>query len=264
MVQKMRVGLALQPIATAIFANSPFTEGKPNGFKSVRAEIWRDVDNNRAGMLPFAFEEGFGFERYVDYALDVPMYFVYRKGVYHDVTGRSFRDFLDGKLEGFEGERPTIDDWADHLSTIFPEVRLKQFLEMRGTDGGAWHQVCALPALWTGLLYDQGALDQASALIAEWTAEQRQQVRDDVPRLGLDAEVAGRTVQDVAKDMLAIARKGLVARASNDELGVDERQFLVGLERIVETGRTPADNLLAQYHAAWKEEINPVFEYGAF
>ncbi len=153
MVKKFRVGLALQPVATALFANSPFTEGKPNGYKSFRSHIWEDTDPARTGMLPFVFEDGFGYERYCDYALDVPMYFVFRDGHYIDVAGQSFRDFLDGKLPALPGEKPTIADWTDHLSTAFPEVRLKSFLEMRGADGGRWGRICALPALWVGLLY---------------------------------------------------------------------------------------------------------------
>src|SRR5690606_35476071 len=140
--------LALQPIATAIFASSPITEGKPNGYESMRSVVWRDTDSRRTGMLPFVFEDGMGYERYVDYALDVPMYFVYRDGRYIDVAGASFRDFLSGELAAMPGERPTVDDWSDHLTTLFPEVRLKRFLEMRGADAGRWRRICALPAFW--------------------------------------------------------------------------------------------------------------------
>ena len=185
MVQKFRVSLALQPIATAIFACSPFTEGKPNGFLSARSEVWRDTDKRRTGMLPFVFEPGMSFERYADYALDVPMYFVYRDGRYIDAAGASFRDFLAGKLAQLPGERPTLDDWSDHLTTLFPEVRMKRFLEMRGADGGRWRRICALPAFWVGLLYDQTSLDAAWDLVKDWTAEERQALRDAVPRTAL-------------------------------------------------------------------------------
>src|SRR5437868_180710 len=187
MAKKFRVGLALQPLATALFANSPFTEGRPNGFLSYRSHIWSDTDPHRTGMLPFVFEDGFGYERYLDYALDVPMYFVYRDGAYLDAAGLSFRDFLEGKLPILPGEKPKISDFVDHLSTAFPEVRLKSFLEMRGADGGPWNKICALPALWVGLLYEQGALDAAWDEVKPWTIEERQRLRDDVPKLGLAA-----------------------------------------------------------------------------
>eukprot|EP01037_Dinobryon_pediforme_P009586 gene9586-9663_t len=212
MVKKLRVSLALQPLATALFANSPFTEGKPNGLLSARSEIWRDTDNNRSGMMPFAFEDGMGFERYVDYALDVPMYFVKRGDVYHDVAGANFRDLLAGKLQQLPGETARISDWANHLSTIFPEVRLKRYLEMRGADGGPTSRLCALPALFVGLLYDQNALDAAWDLVRNWTTEQRQTLRDDVPRLGLQATIAGRSLQDVGRDVVELARSGLATR----------------------------------------------------
>ncbi|MEL7543497.1 MAG: glutamate--cysteine ligase [Pseudomonadota bacterium] len=260
MVQKLRVSLALQPIATALFANSPFTEGAPNGFLSVRSEVWRDVDNQRAGMLPFVFEDGMSFERYVDYALDVPMYFLYRDGQYIDVSGQSFRDFLDGKLAALPGEIPSDDDWGDHLSTIFPEVRMKKFLEMRGADGGPWQRICALPAFWVGLLYDQAALDTAWDLVKDWTAEERQALRDDVPKHGLATPFRGGTMQNVAREVLAIASDGLKRRAIDDGLGGDERIYLRDLERFVEDGKTSADVLLEHFHGEWGGEITPVFE----
>src|ERR1041384_5725905 len=206
MVAKLRVGLALQPVATALFANSPFTDGKPNGFQSFRTEMWRDTDPDRTGLLPFAFEQGMGFERYVDYALDVPMYFVYRDGHYIDVAGASFRDFMAGRLKGFEGQRPTIDDWSDHLTTLFPEVRLKRFLEMRGADGGRWRRICALPAFWAGLLYDQTALDAAWDLVKDWSSEDRQALRDAVPRTALSTPVRNTTVLEIARQALAISK----------------------------------------------------------
>ncbi len=259
MVKKMRVSLALQPVVTAIFANSPFADGKPTGFLSYRSEVWRHTDPDRTGMLPFAFEEGFGFEAYVDYVLDVPMYFVYRDGRYVDVAGASFRDFLAGRLEALPGERPTLDDWADHLSTAFPEVRLKRYLEMRGADGGPWRKLCALPALWTGLLYDGAALDAAWALVKDWSAEERQGLRDRVPRTALKTPFRGGTVQDIARDVVAIALDGLKARGREDSLCSDERQYLAGVQRIVESGRTPAEALLERYETDWQGDIDRIF-----
>jgi len=260
MVKKLRVGLALQPIATALFANSPFTEGKPNGFVSFRSEVWRDVDNQRAGMLPFVFEDGMSFERYVDYALDVPMYFLYRDGDYVDVAGQSFRDFMNGKLPALPGELPHEDDWADHLSTIFPEVRMKKFLEMRGADGGPWQRICSLPAFWVGLFYDDAALDAAWALVKDWSDNERQALRDDVPKHGLAAPFRNGTVRDIARDVLAIAADGLKARGRLDSLGSDERIYLDDLNRFVSDGQTSADILLEHYHGEWGGNIAPVFE----
>ncbi|MGC1712725.1 MAG: glutamate--cysteine ligase, partial [Methyloceanibacter sp.] len=226
MVKKLRVGLALQSTATALFANSPFTKGRPNGYQSYRAEIWRDTDPDRSGLLPFAFEPGMGFERYVDYALDVPMYFVYRDERYIDVAGASFRDFLDGNLAALPGVKPTIDDWADHLTTLFPDVRLKRFLEMRGADAGSFRELGALPALWTGLLYDSGALDEAYALIADWSQQERQALRDAVPQLGLATPFRGRKLIDVAREVVTISLGGLRRRARPDLGGEDERKAL--------------------------------------
>ncbi|MGQ3674001.1 glutamate--cysteine ligase [Xanthobacter sp. TB0139] len=264
MVQKMRVGLALQPIATALFANSPFTEGKPNGFLSFRSEIWKDTDAARTGMLPFAFEDGFGFERYVDYALEVPMYFVKRGDQYLDVTGSSFRDLLEGKHPALPGQRATLSDWVNHLSTIFPEVRLKRFLEMRGADTGPWAELCALPALWTGLLYDRQSLDAAWELVKEWGDEERQQMRDNVPRLGFSASIAGRKVREVAADVLKLAREGLSRRAKLDALGRDEGHFLAPLEQAVVNGRSPAELLLEHYQGQWNGSVEPLFETLAY
>ncbi len=264
MVQKLRVSLALQPIATALFANSPFTEGRPNGFLTFRSEIWRDTDNARSGMLPFAFEDGMGFERYVDYALDVPMYFIKRGDAYIDVAGSSFRDLLAGRHPAVPGETATLADWINHLSTIFPEVRLKRYLEMRGADAGPWAKLCALPALWVGLLYDRQSLDAAWQLAKDWTAEERQTLRDEVPRLGLKATIGGRTVQDIARDLLALSRAGLVRRRQLDSQGRDETRFLAPLEEVVATGRTPADDLLSRYHGAWQGSVEPVFEELAY
>ncbi|WP_029349626.1 glutamate--cysteine ligase [Bosea sp. 117] len=264
MVKKLRVGLALQPVATALFANSPFTEGKPNGYLSYRSEIWRDTDNNRAGMLPFAFEDGMGFERYVDYALDVPMYFIKRGDTYIDVAGSSFRDLLAGRHPALPGERPVISDWANHLSTIFPEVRLKRYLEMRGADGGPWAQLCALPALWTGLYYDAASLDAAWDLVKGWSAAERQALRDAVPTQALDARIAGRSVREIAGDVLAIARAGLLRRDIRDSQGRDETRFLRPLDECVASGLTPAQKLLARYEGEWHRSVEPVFEEDAY
>jgi glutamate--cysteine ligase len=264
MVKKLRVSLALQPIATALFANSPFTEARPNGFLSLRSEVWRDTDPDRTGMLPFAFEDGFGFERYVDYTLDVPMYFVYRDGTYHDVAGASFREFMGDGLPQLPGVKPMLQDWSDHLTTIFPEVRLKRYLEMRGADSGQWRRLCALPAFWVGLLYDDVALDGAWELVKSWSAQDRQALRDAVPRLALGAEIAGRSARDVAGDALALARQGLERRESLGCRGRSEAQFLDPLDEIVATGRTQAEELLALYEGPWQRDITRVFRDFAF
>ncbi len=261
MVAKFRASLALQPVATALFAASPFWEGKVNGWQSWRARIWRDLDPARTGMLPFVFEEGMGFERYVDYALDVPMYFVYRDGRYIDALGMSFRDFLDGRLPALPGEKPTLSDWADHLTTIFPEVRIKKFMEMRGADGGPWRKICALPALWVGLLYDGPSLAAAWDLCKGWTAEERETLRHDAARYGLRAEIGGRSLHDLARDVVAIAREGLAARARPGAGGAvpDETHFLNALEEIVASGETASDEMLARYRGAWGESLAPIY-----
>jgi glutamate--cysteine ligase len=264
MVAKFRVSLALQPIVTAIFANSPFTEGKPNGFLSARANVWTDTDPDRTGMLNFVFEDGFGFETYARYALDVPMYFVKRDGRYIDVAGRSFRDFMEGRLAEVPGERATIKDWVDHTSTIFPEVRLKQYLEMRGADAGPWTRLCGLPALWAGILYDPAAQAAAWDLCKDWSTEQRAALRGDAARLGLKATVAGRSVQDVAKDLLAIAHQGLKRRNRLSAGMVDETNYLGELEDIADSGLTAADRLLELYHGPWGGDVSPVFEAFAY
>lgn len=264
MVKKLRVSLALQPIATAIFANSPFTDGKPNGFLSMRSEIWRDTDKDRTGMMAFAFEDGFGYERYVEWALDVPMYFVKRDETYHDVAGASFRDLLAGKLAQLPGERAVRSDWANHVSTLFPEVRLKRYLEMRGADVGNLEHIVALSAFWTGLLYDETALDDAWELVKKWTAEQREQLRADVPKLALKATVAGRPVQDIARDALALSREGLKRRAYRDGAGQDETKHLAYAEEIVFSGRTQAERLLERYHGTWNGSVMPAFRECVF
>lgn len=270
MVQKLRVSLALQPVATALFANSPFAEGKPNGFKSMRGEVWRDTDNARAGNLPFAFEPGMGYERYVDYALDVPMYFIYRDGHYIDVAGASFRDFMAGRLAKvlgrpeLAGVEATMEDWADHLTTLFPDVRLKRFLEMRGADGGLTDHIKGLPAFWVGLLYDRTALDAASDLVKDLTDEERTALRDQVPKMALDTPFRKGKVADLALAALQIARGGLMRRARLNALGQDEGVYLDPFDRMARSGRTQADELLALYKGRWGGQITPIYNECAF
>jgi glutamate--cysteine ligase len=262
MVQKMRVALALQPVATALFANSPFFDGQPNGHKSWRSRVWRDLDSSRTGMLPFVFEEGFGFERWVDYALDVPMYFVYRDGKYIDALGQSFRDFLKGELPALPGEKPTLSDWADHLTTIFPEARVKKFIEMRGADGGPWRRLCALPAFWVGLMYDQSALDAAWDLCKDFTAPQREALRIAASEQGLQAQVDGINMLDLARNVVDIAEGGLKARGKEGAGGLvpDETHFLNALKESIETGKTPADELLDRYNGEWGGELSRIYQ----
>ncbi|MFK7956998.1 MAG: glutamate--cysteine ligase [Lysobacterales bacterium] len=264
MVEKFRLSLALQPLATALFANSPFTEGKPNGYLSYRSQVWTDTDPQRAGMLPFVFESGMGFERWLDYMLDVPMYFIRRNHRYVDAAGQSFRDFLEGRLPALPGELPTLTDWEDHLTTVFPEVRLKTFLEMRGADGGPWHRLCALPAFWVGLMYDADAQTGAWDLVKHWNAEQRDKLRLDVPKLGLDAEIDGHRLQDLAKEILDIASAGLRSRARLNAAGDNESGFLEPLREIVDTGITPAQRKLDMFHNQWDGQIDPVFDECAY
>ena len=259
MVRKLRVSVALQPVATALFAASPFTEGRLNGFQSVRSEIWRDTDNQRSGMIPFAFEDGMGYERYVDWALDVPMYFVKRGPTYHDVAGASFRDLLAGKLPQLPGERATMSDWANHLSTLFPEVRLKRFLEMRGADAGPPEMLNALPAFWVGLLYDHASLDAAWDIVRDWTDEDRQALRDAVPKQGLEAIVAGSCVRDVARDVLSLSRAGLARRARMDD-GRDETQFLAPLEAILTGDKTLAQQWSERFESEWGGRMPALFD----
>jgi glutamate--cysteine ligase len=264
MVKKLRVSLALQPVATAMFANSPFTEGKPNGFLSFRSEIWRDTDPDRSGMLPWAFEAGMGFERYVDYALSVPMYFVKRGERYIDVAGQSFRDLMTGRLKSLPGEHATISDWANHVSTIFPEVRLKRYLEMRGADGGPWRRLPALPAYWVGILYDDDSLQAAWDLVKDWTAAERQKLRDEVPRRGFAATIAGQSVLQLAKTTIALAENGLARRRRLDARGQDERRYLRPIQDYVERGITPAQELLAKFHGPWGGSVEPAFKEYAY
>ena len=263
MVKKFRVGIALQPIATALFADSPFVDGKPSGFMSFRANVWTDTDPDRCGMLPFVFEDGMGFERYVDWVLDVPMYFIYRDGRYLDCSGQSFRDFMQGKLPALPGEIPGMGDWTDHLTTVFPEVRLKKFLEMRGADGGPWDRLCALPALWTGLLYDSASLEAAWSLVKDWTDAEREALRADVARDALQAKFRGRQVADWAKDVLAIARQGLRARAAR-KLGEDETHVLGSLDAIADSRESPARVKLRQYDTEWNRSVDPLFNEYAY
>jgi glutamate--cysteine ligase len=264
MVKKLRVSLALQPVATAMFANSPFTEGKINGFVSFRSEIWRHTDADRSGMLPWAFEPGMGFERYVDYALDVPMYFVKRGERYIDVAGQSFRDLLAGKLPGLPAERATLSDWANHVSTIFPEVRLKRYLEMRGADGGPWRRLPAFAAYWVGLLYDEAALDAAWDLVKDWSAQERQMLRDQVPRQGFKASIRQWSVLNLAKETLKLAEQGLARRRKHDRAGHDETRYLRPIQEFVARGITPAEELLEKFHGPWQGSVDPIYNEYAY
>ena len=259
MIKKFRVSLALQPVATALFANSPFREGKHAGFLSYRAQVWTDVDNDRAGMVPWVFDSGMGFERYVDYVLDVPMYFVYRDGKYIDVAGKSFRDFLAHKIPEVKHIEPQMSDWADHLTTIFPEVRLKKFLEMRGADGGAWRRICGLPAMWVGILYDDVALDAAWDMVKDWTTEERQAMRDGVARQAFKTPFRSTTVWELAQRMLDISAAGLKRRAAHDAIGMTEEGFLVPLRELVSRGYTRAEELLQLYRTDWGKDLNQIF-----
>lgn len=261
MVKKFRVALALQPVATALFANSPFFEGKPNGHRSWRAKVWQNLDDARTGMLPFVFEDGMSFERYADFALQVPMYFVYRDGVYHDALGQDFRQFLDGKLPALPGETPTLSDWADHLTTIFPEARIKKYMEMRGADSGPWRRLCALPAFWVGLMYDETALDAAWDIAKGWDADTREQLRRDAGHFGLKASVNGVPLLEIARQCLAVAHEGLKARAKPGAGGLlaDETHFLNALHEIVEREETPADEILRRYETEWGRSFGPLY-----
>ena len=257
MVKKFRVSLALQPVATALFADSPFTEGRPNGYLSYRSHIWTDTDADRTGMLDFVFEDGFGYERYVDY-------FSYRDGVYVDAAGQSFRDFLRGALPALPGQLPTLRDWNDHMTTAFPEVRLKKYLEMRGADGGPWGRLCALPAFWVGLLYDDAALDAAWDLVRDFSMEERNALRDAVPRLALKTPFRGGSLRELAVEALKISAAGLQRRARCNARGQDERVFLDPLIEVVEANETPAERKLALFHGAWQGDIDHVFREYAY
>ncbi|WP_374299551.1 glutamate--cysteine ligase [Paracoccus sp. (in: a-proteobacteria)] len=261
MVQKMRVALSLQPVANALFANSPFLDGKPNGWKSWRAHIWQNLDGARTGMLPFVFEDGFGYDAWVDYVLNVPMYFVYRDGKYIDALGQSFRDFLDGRLPALPGQVPTLSDWADHMTTVFPEARVKKYIEMRGADGGPWRRLCALPALWVGLIYDRTALDAAWDLVKGWDHETRESWRREAGIHALDAQVNGVRMHDLARRVVEIAEQGLKnrARAGSGGMVPDETHFLNALKESLDSGRVPADELLAKYHGEWNGDLTPIY-----
>ena len=261
MVKKLRVALALQPVATALFANSPFFDGKPNGHRSWRSRVWRDLDADRTGMLPFVFDDGFGFEQYADYALDVPMYFVYRDGRYIDALGLSFRDFLKGELPALPGEKPTLSDWADHLTTIFPEARIKKFMEMRGADGGPWRRLCALPAFWVGLMYDQSALDAAWDLCKGWDAATREALRVTASEQALAGAANGVKLHDIAREAVALSEAGLKARAREGAGGLvpDETHFLNALHESVDSGKVPADELLERYEGEWGGDLDRIY-----
>jgi glutamate--cysteine ligase len=268
MARKFRVALALQPVATAIFANSPFEDGVPNGYLSLRAAVWQDTDPARTGIPSFIFEDGMGYERYTDWALDVPMYFVVRASRYHKVDGATFRDFLAGRLPGLSGERPTLADWETHLTTLFPEVRMKRFLEMRGADAGSWARVCALPALWTGILYDSASLEGAWELVRHWSAEDRARLAAEVPKRALGAAAPpggpGPTVRALAAEVVKLAEDGLRRRNRVGARGRTEACYLEPLQAILDDGRTPAEELLALYHGRWGGSLEPLFTEFAY
>lgn len=264
MRRKFRVGIALQPVATALFANSPFAEGRPNGYLSYRSHVWIDTDPDRCGILPFVFGEGFGFERYVEFVLDAPMYFVRREGRYIDASGQSFRDFLARRLPALPGEAPTVGDWEDHLTVVFPEVRLKRYFEMRGADGGPWRRLCALSALWTGLLYDGSALDAAWDMVKGWTVEDHQRLRVEVPRLGLRTRHGSVSMRELVLEMLGISRAGLKSRRRFNEKGEDESKFLDPLMANAQSGRTPAEEWLEAYETRWNRRIEPIYSENAY
>ena len=261
MIKKMRVGLALQPVATALFSTSPFFDGKKTPYKSWRARIWKDTDNKRTGILPFVFDQGFGFESWVDYALDVPMYFVYRNGNYINALGQSFRKFLAGELPCLPGVKPTLGDWADHLTTIFPEVRLKQFIEMRGADAGPWSQICALPAFWVGLIYDELSLDGAWEICKNWSDIEREKLFYEVPKLGFKAKIRGKEIQEVAKEVLDLSKGGLQRRARANTHGtvIDEVGFLEPLINSAESGNCLADEILTKYESTWAQDLSRIY-----
>lgn len=264
MVKMFRAALALQPVATALWANSPFREGKPTGYLSYRSQIWTDTDPDRSGVLPFVFEDGFGFERWVDYLLDVPMYFVYRNGNYINAAGQSFRDFMAGKLPALPGEKPSLKDWHDHMTTAFPEVRLKHYLEMRGADGGPWDNLCALPAFWVGLMYDDASLAAVGDIIANWSVDEIEVLRQAVPKTALKTRFRGGTVQDLAIEVLKLSRDGLQRRKCLSSAGEDETHYLRPLEQIAENGVTPAEELLALYNGEWGGSVEPVFAHNIY
>lgn len=264
MVEKFRISLALQPLATALFASSPLKESRPNGMRSLRSHVWTDTDDDRCGMLPFVFEEGMGFERWVDHVLDVPMYFVRRGGQYIDASGQSFRAFMKGELPALPGELPTLEDWQDHMTTLFPEVRLKTFLEMRGADGGPTSALCALPAFWVGLLYDESAQSDALDLIKNWSLDDMNSMRDNVPKMGLSTDIRGESFQELAKKVLKIADKGLKNRHRLSTSGETEQGFLSTLWESAESGMAPADHILADLNGKWGGDVNRIFEDYAY
>jgi len=254
MVQKLRVSLALQPVATALFASSPFFEGKPNGHRSWRSRIWRGLDDARTGMLPFAFQPGFGFQEYVDWVLDVPMYFVYRDGKYVNALGQSFRAFMKGELPALPGEKPTLSDWADHMTTVFPEARVKRYIEMRGADCGDQAHINALPAFWVGLMYDQTALDAAWDLVKGFDAETREGLRVAASVNALQGEAGGVKLLDLARAAVRLSQAGLAAR------GFGEEVYLAPLLESLATGKTQADRWLDHVAHDWAGSLTLIYE----
>jgi len=259
MVRKLRVGFCLQPLATALFANSPFREGRPTGLLSTRAEVWRDTDPDRTGIPAVIFEPDFGFARYVEWLLDVPMYFIRRQGMYRDLAGRSFRDLMAGRLDETNGEPATIGDFSDHVTTIFTDVRLKRYIEMRGADAGSPAMMLAQSAFWVGILYDEAALATALALIARHPWQEYAALRNEVPRTALATPWERGTLRDLARDAIAIAARGLKNRQKLDPAGYDERLYLAPLEAIAAGEPTQAEHWLAEFHGRWRGDVRPIF-----
>ncbi|MEO5346203.1 MAG: glutamate--cysteine ligase [Magnetococcus sp. YQC-9] len=268
MVRKFRLALALQPLVTALFANSPFIDGKPTGYLSYRAQIWRHTDSDRCGWLPFVFEEGFGFERYIEYALDTPMLFLYRDKSYHPADGIPFRAFLEGKHPALPGVYATLSDWEVHLTTLFPDVRLKHYLETRGADAGNSATLCALPAFWKGILYHEDSLSACWELVKDWSFAERSAIHAEVSRLALRTPIPGnRTLRDLALEVLPHAKAGLAAHNRLNAKGCDETMFLKPLFATAASGMTPAERMLEAYWQRWGEQVDPVFveqEFEAF
>ena len=258
MIRKFRTSLALQPLATALFANSGIVDGEDTGYESMRSDVWRDTDDDRTGTLSWVFDDDFGFEKYCDYVMNVPMYFVYRNGTYVDVSGESWLDFMEGKLPQLPGDTPCLADWEQHLTTVFPEVRLKRYLEMRGADGGSFEAIMALPALWVGLLYSEKALTAAEKLVSDWSKEERETLRVAVTKDGLSAKFRNGTARDIARDMIRLAVDGLKER------GLGEEVYLEYLQQMVDGGATASSRTRALFTNEWKGDLAKVYEYASY
>ena len=262
MRRKLKTSFILQPIVTALFASSPIEKMKPSKYITRRAAIWFDVDKDRCGTPKFIFDENLSFESWVDYALKVPMYFIKRNGQYINCAGASFEKFMLGKLEQLSNEKPTILDWEDHLSTIFTEIRLKQYIEFRGADAGPWKSLCALPALWVGLLYDSESLNEAESLAKSWSFDMYKKAYEEVPVKGLDLIINKRSINDHAKDLIAISKRGLKKRNFLDGTGNDESGYLNQLEEITHTGNSQAKKMLSMWNN--NEPLKSIYDHYSY